>query len=262
MARRATDAARQREDGPLLQLAAEALGTFVLVLGGCGSALMASGFTNRGELLGIGFLGIALAFGLSVLVMAVAVGGVSGGHFNPAVTVGLACARRTSWRDVPGYIAAQVVGSVLAATALFVIASGRRGFDATATGFTSNGYGFRSPGGYDLGAVALTEVLLTAVLLVVIIAATGHEAQKVLAPVAIGLTLTLIHLVSIPVDNTSVNPARSLGVALFAGPAALGQVWLFLVAPTVGAAIAGLAYRGVTGLRATAGAEGARPLAE
>lgn len=254
---KAAEAARDRQDGIWIKLAAEAFGTFVLVLGGCGSALIASNFEQDGLQLGIGFLGVALAFGLTVLTMAVAVGGVSGGHFNPAVTVGLAFARRTPWRDVPGYIAAQVVGAVLAATALFVIASGRRGFDATESGFTSNGYGSRSPGGYDLGAVVLTEVLLTAIFLAVIIAATGDDAPKVLAPVAIGLTLTLIHLVAIPVDNASVNPARSLGVALFAGTAALGQVWVFLVAPVAGAAIAGLLFRAVTGLRPGLGGQGA-----
>ncbi|WP_375407323.1 aquaporin Z [uncultured Amnibacterium sp.] len=245
----AAETGHDRQDGIWIKLAAETFGTFVLVLGGCGSALIASDFERDGTQLGIGFLGVALAFGLTVLIMAVAVGGVSGGHFNPAVTVGLAVARRTPWRDVPGYIAAQVVGAVLASTALFVIASGRSGFDARDSGFTSNGYGSRSPGGYDLGAVALTEVLLTAIFLAVIIAATGDDAPKVLAPVAIGLTLTLIHLVAIPVDNASVNPARSLGAALFAGTAALGQLWVFLVAPVAGAAVAGLLFRAVTGLR-------------
>jgi aquaporin Z len=251
-------AARDREDGILIKLASEALGTFVLVLMGCGSALIASDFVTDGQQLGIGFLGVALAFGVAVLAMAVAVGGVSGGHFNPAVTVGLACAGRTPWRHVPGYIVAQLIGGTLAATALFVIANGRRGFDATASGFTSTGYGSRSPDGYDLGAVALTEVLLTAIFVAVIVAATGSDAPKGLAPVAIGLTLTLIHLVAIPIDNTSVNPARSLAVAFFAGPAALGQVWLFLLAPTVGAALAGLLFRAITGLRYGLGGQGAQ----
>lgn len=256
----AAAAAQQRIDGIRIKLAAEALGTFVLVLAGCGSALIASDFPKDDHQLGIGFLGVGLAFGLAVLTMAVAVGNISGGHFNPAVTVGLACARRTPWRDVPGYIAAQLVGATLAATALFVIASGRPGFDATTNGFTSNGYGDRSPGGYGLGAVLLAEVLLTAVFLAVIIGATGEDATKSLAPIAIGLTLTLIHLVAIPIDNTSVNPARSLGVAFFAGPAALGQVWAFLLAPTVGGALAGLAFRAITGLRYGLGGQGARRL--
>lgn len=247
-------------DGIWTKLAAEALGTFVLVFGGCGSAVLAANFTSDGSQLGIGFLGVALAFGLTVLTMAVAVGNVSGGHFNPAVTVGLACANRTPWRDVPGYIAAQLIGATIAATVLFGIASGKAGFDATKSGFATNGYGTRSPGGYNLGAVALTEVLLTAVFLAVIIAATGSSAPKGLAPVAIGLTLTLIHLISIPVDNTSVNPARSLGVAFFAGPAALGQVWIFLIAPIIGGAIAGILFRTITGLRYGLGGQGARNL--
>jgi aquaporin Z len=251
-------AAVEREDGIWIKLAAEAFGTFVLVFGGCGSALIASDFVRDGDQLGIGFLGVALAFGLTVLTMAVAFGNVSGGHFNPAVTVGLACARRTPWRDVPGYIVAQVAGAILAAMALLTIAQGRPGFEVATSGFTSNGYGSRSPGGYDLGAVALAEVLLTAIFLAVIIAATGADAPKGLAPIAIGLTLTLIHLIAIPIDNTSVNPARSLSVALFAGPAALGQVWLFLLAPTIGGAVAGLVFRAISGLRYGLGGQGAQ----
>jgi aquaporin Z len=249
-----------RADGIWIKLAAEALGTFVLVFGGCGTAVIASNFLNHGTQLGVGFLGVALAFGLTVLTMAVAVGNVSGGHFNPAVTVGLACANRTPWRNVPGYVAAQLVGSVIAAVILFVIASGKRGFDATASGFASNGYDTRSPGHYNLGAVTLTEILLTAIFVAVIISATSSDAPKGLAPVAIGLTLTLIHLISIPIDNTSVNPARSLGVALLAGPAALSQLWIFLIAPTVGAALAGLLFRAITGLRYGLGGQGAKNL--
>jgi aquaporin Z len=247
-------------NGIWIKLAAEAFGTFVLVFGGCGAAVFAADFPVKGVQLGIGFLGVALAFGLTVLTMAVAVGNISGGHFNPAVTVGLACARRTPWRDVPGYIAAQIVGGVLAALVLFVIASGRPGFDATTSGFATNGYGTRSPGGFSLGAVILDEVLLTAVFLAVIIAATGSSAPAGLAPVAIGLTLTLIHLISIPVDNTSVNPARSLAVALFAGPAALGQVWVFLIAPTAGGAIAGLLFRAISRAQYGLGGQGAKSL--
>ena len=242
------------KDGIWIKLAAEALGTFVLVFGGCGAAVLASNFTKDGTQLGIGFLGVALAFGLTVLTMAVAVGTVSGGHFNPAVTIGLACANRTPWRDVPGYIAAQVIGATLAALVLFTIASGSTGFDATRSGFASNGYGTRSPGGYNLGAVALTEVLLTAVFLAVIIAATGSTVPKGLPPIAIGLT----HLISIPVDNTSVNPARSLGVAFFAGPEALGQVWIFLIAPIAGGAVAGIVFRTIAGIRSGLGDQGAR----
>lgn len=246
-----TDPARSAslQAGIWLKAAAEAFGTFVLVLAGCGSAVLASSFRNDGLQLGIGFLGVSLAFGLAVLAMAVAVGSVSGAQLNPAVTVGLACAGRMPWRDVPAHIVAQLVGAAVGAAALFAIASGRRGFDATASGFASNGYGDRSPGGFGLGSVALTEILLTAIFLAVIIAATGPEAPKALAPVTIGLTLTLTNLIAIPVDNASINPARSFGVALFAGPPALGQLWLFLVAPVVGAAIAGVVFRTVSGLR-------------
>ena len=246
------------DDGRAIKAAAEAFGTFVLVLGGCGSAVLAANFTGGGAQLGIGFLGVALAFGLTVLTMAVAVGNISGGHFNPAVTIGLATAGRTPWRDVPAYIAAQLGGGVVAGLVLFTIASGKPGFDATASGFATNGYGTRSPGGFNLGAVTLTEILLTAIFLAVIIAATGDDAPKALAPVAIGLTLTLIHLISIPVDNTSVNPARSLAVALFAGPEALGQVWVFLIAPVAGGALAGSLFRTITGIRYGLGGRGAR----
>lgn len=258
--RQPVEPAPPAEDGPIVKLAAEAFGTFVLVLGGCGSAILTANFASNGTQLGVGFLGVALAFGLTVLAMAVAVGNISGGHFNPAVTIGLACARRTPWRDVPGYIAAQIIGGTIAAAVLNVIASGRSGFNATTSGFASNGYGTRSPGGYNLGAVILTEIVLTAVFLAVIIAATGTSAPKSLAPVAIGLTLTLIHLISLPVDNTSVNPARSLAVAFFAGTAALGQVWVFVLAPTIGGALAGLIFRTVTGLHYGLGTQGAKNL--
>ncbi len=225
------------------RLSAEVLGTFVLVLGGCGSAVLAATFlTEDGTSLGIGFVGVSLAFGLSVLVMAYAVGHVSGGHFNPAVTLGLAAAGRFAWRDTPAYVGAQVVGAIAAAAVLFVVASGREGFSASESGFASNGYGDRSPGGYGLLAALVIELVLTAVFLYVILGVTDTRAPKGFAPLAIGLALTLIHLVSIPVTNTSVNPARSIGPALFAGGDALGQLWLFLVAPVAGALLAGFTY--------------------
>ncbi|MDN4161973.1 aquaporin Z [Nocardioides abyssi] len=229
------------------RLAAEALGTFVLVLMGCGSAVLAAGFVSDDVHLGIGFLGVSLAFGLAVLTMAYAVGHVSGGHFNPAVTVGLAMGRRFAWRDAPAYVVAQVVGAVAAAAVLWVVASGRDGFSASASGFATNGYGDRSPGGYSLLAALVLEVVLTAVFLYVILGVTDTRAPKGFAPLAIGMSLTLIHLVSIPVTNTSVNPARSLGPALFAGGDALAQLWLFLLAPVLGALIAGATYALVAG---------------
>jgi aquaporin Z len=221
------------------RLGAEALGTFWLVLGGCGTAVLA------GE--EVGNLGIALAFGLTVLTGAYAFGHVSGGHFNPAVSVGLATAGRFSWRDVPTYAAAQVVGASVAGAALFLIASGRSGFDATASGFATNGYAERSPGGYSLLAVLVTEVVLTAFFLFVILGASARRAAVGFSGLAIGLALTLIHLVSIPVSNTSVNPARSLGVAWFAGTDALSQVWLFILAPVIGAALAGVSHALIVG---------------
>lgn len=225
------------------RLAAEFLGTFVLVLGGCGSAVLAAQFlVEDGVQLGIGFLGVALAFGLTVLTMAYAVGHVSGGHFNPAVTLGVAAAGRFPWRDTVGYIATQLVGAAAAAGVLFVVASGRDGFSASESGFATNGYGDRSPGGYGLLAALVIELVLTAVFLLVILGVTDTRAPKGFAPLAIGLALTLIHLVSIPVTNTSVNPARSLGPALFAGGEALGQLWLFVVAPVAGALVAGFGY--------------------
>ncbi|MFK4637186.1 aquaporin Z [Paenarthrobacter histidinolovorans] len=225
------------------RLGAEALGTFVLVFGGCGSAIFAAKVLDEGRLnMGIGFLGVALAFGLAVLVMAYAVGHISGGHFNPAVTIGAALAGRVEWKAVGPYILTQVIAASLAGWALFGIASGREGFDAVKSGFASNGYGDRSPEGYSLVAALLIEVILTAVFLYIILGSTDSRAPKGFAPIAIGLGLTLIHLVSIPVTNTSVNPARSLGVVWFAGPEAMGQVWLFIVAPIIGAAIAGVTY--------------------
>jgi len=232
------------------RLAAELLGTFVLVLGGCGAAVLAADFPygdDPGNPLGIAFLGVSLAFGLTVLVTVYAVGHVSGGHFNPAVTIGVAAARRFAWREAGGYIGAQVAGAILAAAVLFVIASGRDGFSATESGFASNGFGDRSPGGYGLFAALLIEIVLTAVFLFVILGVTDTRAPKGFAPIAIGLALTLIHLVSIPVTNTSVNPARSVGPALFAGADAMAQLWLFILAPTIGALIAGYSYRAVLG---------------
>ncbi|MFL6027597.1 MAG: aquaporin Z [Friedmanniella sp.] len=231
------------------RLGAEFLGTFILVFGGCGSAVIAATFISEGDnvQLGIGFAGVGLAFGLSVLVGAYAFGHVSGGHFNPAVTLGLAVAKRFGWRSVLPYMVTQVVAASLAGTVLFVVASGKPGFNAVQSGFASNGYGSRSPGGYGLVAALITEVLLTAVFVYVILGATDDRAPKGFAPIAIGFALTLIHLVSIPVTNTSVNPARSLGVAWFAGSAALKQIWLFILAPIAGALIAGASYARITG---------------
>jgi aquaporin Z len=220
------------------RLTAEFLGTFVLVFGGCGAAVLAAGVPD----VGIGYLGVAFAFGLTVLTMAYAVGHISGGHFNPAITVGLACAKRFSWSEVAPYAVTQVVAACVAATALFVVANGQDGFSATDSGFATNGWGDRSPGGYSFLAVLVVEVILTAVFLYVILGATDTRAPKGFAPIAIGLSLTLIHLISIPVSNTSVNPARSTGPALFAGGDALGQLWLFWLAPLLGAALAGATY--------------------
>ena len=221
------------------RLAAEAFGTFWLVLGGCGTAVLAGEY--------VGVLGIAFAFGLTVLTMAYAVGHVSGGHFNPAVSVGLAMGRRFDWRDVPGYVGAQVVGGALGALVLWVVASGVDGFSSTESGFASNGYGDHSPGGYGLLAVIVAEVVLTAFFLYIILGATDTRAPKGMAPLAIGLGLTLIHLISIPVSNTSVNPARSIAAALFGGGDALAQVWVFLLAPVLGALVAGATYAGLFG---------------
>ncbi len=225
------------------RLAAELFGTFWLVFAGCGSAVLAAGVPD----VGIGFAGVALAFGLTVLSMAYAVGHVSGGHFNPAVTIGLATAKRFDWKDAPAYIVTQVVGAIAAATVLFVIANGVDGFSASDSGFATNGYGDHSPGGYSLLAVLVCEVVMTAFFLYIILGSTDTRAPKGFAPIAIGLGLTLIHLVSIPVSNTSVNPARSIGPALFAGGDAISQVWLFIVAPVLGALIAGGSYAGLFG---------------
>ena len=220
------------------RLTAEFLGTLWLVLGGCGSAVLAAAFPQ----VGIGLLGVSLAFGLSVLTMAYAVGHVSGAHFNPAVTVGLCTARRILPREVVPYVVAQVAGAIVGAGVLYVIARGKVGFDASA-GFAANGYGAYSPGGYSLMAALVAEVVATFFFLLIILGATNKRAPQALAGVAIGLALTLIHLVTIPVTNTSVNPARSVGPAIFVGGWALEQLWLFWLAPIVGAALAGVAYR-------------------
>jgi aquaporin Z len=224
------------------RLSAEFLGTFVLVLGGCGSAVLAAKFLSGEVQLGVGFVGVSLAFGLTVLTMAYAVGHISGGHFNPAVTIGVAAAGRFPWSRVAAYIAVQLVAAVAASAVLYVIASGQADFSAVDSGFATNGYGARSPGGYSLVSCLVTEVVLTAIFLVVILGTTDTGAPKGFAPIAIGLSLTLIHLVSIPVTNTSVNPARSIGPALFAGNAPVSQLWLFVLAPIVGALIAGFSY--------------------
>lgn len=235
------------------KLGAEFLGTFGLVFGGCGSAVLAAVFLTDDKVqLGIGFVGVSLAFGLTVLTGAYAFGHVSGGHFNPAVTVGLAVAKRFPWKGVPAYVITQIVAATVAAFVLFIIANGKPGFSAHESGFAANGYGAHSPGGYGLGAALLTEIVLTAAFLYVILGATDDRAPKGFAPIAIGLALTLIHLISIPVTNTSVNPARSIGVAWFAGGWAIGQLWLFIVAPVVGAVIAGASYAAITGARGPA----------
>lgn len=223
------------------KLGAEFFGTFWLVFGGCGSAVLAANFGGDGNPLGIGLLGVSLAFGLTVLTMAYAVGHISGGHFNPAVSLGLWAAGRFPAGGLLPYVLVQVLGAVAAGGALYAIASGTSGFSAG--GFASNGYGALSPGGYSMQAALLTEGLLTFFFLVVILGATHRRAPAGFAPLAIGLSLTLIHLVSIPVTNTSVNPARSTGVALFADTAATGQLWLFWAAPIAGALVAGFVAR-------------------
>ncbi|MCF4166226.1 aquaporin Z [Zavarzinia compransoris] len=219
-------------------LAAEFIGTFWLVLGGTGSAVLAAGVPD----LGIGFAGVSLAFGLTVLTGAFAFGHISGGHFNPAVTLGLVAGGKFEAGRAAPYIVAQVLGAIVGSTVLYAIATGIPAFDVGA-GFASNGYGEHSPGGYSLGAAAVTEVVLTFVFLMIILGSTSDRAPKGFAPIAIGLALTLIHLISIPVTNTSVNPARSTGPALFAGDWALAQLWLFWVAPIAGAVIAGIVHR-------------------
>lgn len=231
------------------RLGAEFLGTFWLVFGGCGSAVFAAVHLKDGANtgLGIGFAGVALAFGLTVLTMAYAVGHVSGGHFNPAVTIGVSTAGRFPWKDVPAYIVTQVVAGLVAGAAILAIAQGKSGFSATGN-MAANGYGDNSPGGYTMAAVFLAEVILTAFFLYVILGSTDDRAPVGFAPIAIGLALTLIHLISIPVSNTSVNPARSTAVAFFNGAGAPGQLWLFWVAPIIGAVIAGATYALITGV--------------
>ena len=221
------------------KLTAEFLGTFWLVFGGCGSAVLAAAFPA----LGIGFLGVSLAFGLTVLTMAYAVGHVSGCHLNPAVSLGLVAGGRFPASELGPYVVAQVLGAVAAAAVLALIASGKEGFDLVASGFAANGYGDHSPGHYSVVAAFVAEVVLTAFFLLVILGSTDARAPAGFAPIAIGLCLTLIHLIGIPVTNTSVNPARSTGPALFVGGWALSQLWLFWVAPLLGAALGGLVYR-------------------
>lgn len=221
---------------------AEFFGTFWLVFGGCGSAVLAAAYPE----LGIGFTGVALAFGLTVLTMAYAVGHISGGHFNPAVSIGLFVGGRFNAKDLVPYIVSQVLGAIAAAAVLYLVASGKAGFDAAASGFASNGYGEHSPDGYSLVSALVIEIVLTAFFLMIILGATDKLAPAGFAPIAIGLALTLIHLISIPVTNTSVNPARSTGVALFQGGWAIEQLWLFWVAPIVGAIIGAIAYRAIS----------------
>ncbi|WP_394152699.1 aquaporin Z [Vibrio maritimus] len=222
---------------------AELFGTFWLVLGGCGSAVLAAAFPD----VGIGLLGVSLAFGLTVLTMAFAIGHISGCHLNPAVSIGLWAGGRFETKELVPYIIAQVIGGVLAGGILYVIASGQAGFDAASSGFASNGYGDHSPGQYSLTAALVTEVVMTAMFLIVIMGSTDKRAPAGFAPIAIGLCLTLIHLISIPVTNTSVNPARSTGVALYVGDWAVAQLWLFWVAPIIGAVIGAWIYRSLIG---------------
>ena len=222
------------------KLGAELLGTFWLVLGGCGSAVLAAAFPN----LGIGFVGVALAFGLTVLTMAYAIGHISGCHLNPAVSIGLWAGKRFNGKELFGYIVAQLIGAILAGFVLLMIAGGKAGFDLSG-GFAANGYAEHSPGGYSMGSAFICELVLTFVFLMVILGSTDKRAPQGFAPIAIGLALTLIHLISIPVTNTSVNPARSTSQALFVHGWALYQLWLFWVAPILGAIIAGITYRGL-----------------
>ena len=219
------------------KLSAEFFGTFWLVFGGCGAALISAAFPS----VGIGFVGVAFAFGLTVLTMAYAVGPISGGHFNPAVSFGLAVAGRLEWAHLIGYWIAQLIGGIVGAAVLYLIVSGKTGF--TAGGFASNGYDALSPGGYSMSAAFIAEVVLTAAFVLVILGSTSKAAAAGFAPLAIGLCLTLIHLISIPVDNTSVNPARSIAAAIFATNGALGQVWLFIVAPLIGGAVGAVIWR-------------------
>ncbi|EGR1121143.1 TPA: aquaporin Z [Vibrio parahaemolyticus] len=222
---------------------AEAFGTFWLVLGGCGSAVLAAGFPD----VGIGLLGVALAFGLTVLTMAFAIGHISGCHLNPAVTVGLWAGGRFDTKDVAPYIIAQVIGGLIAGGILYVIATGQAGFDVVGSGFAANGYGEHSPGQYSMLAALVSEIVMTMMFLIVIMGATDKRAPQGFAPIAIGLCLTLIHLISIPVTNTSVNPARSTAVAMYVGDWALSQLWLFWVAPIVGGVLGAVIYKNLLG---------------
>ena len=228
------------------KIAAEFIGTFWLVFGGCGSAVLAAGFPD----VGIGLLGVSLAFGLTVVTMAYSIGHISGAHLNPAVTVGLANGRRFPWNEVPAYVGAQVAGGVLAAAVLYAIASGKAGF-TLADGFAANGFGSHSPGGYSMFAALVAETVLTAMFLIVILGATDRRAPAGFAGLAIGLALTLIHLIGIPVTNLSVNPARSTGPALFVGGWAIAQLWLFWVAPLVGALLGSFLYSAVAEEKST-----------
>ncbi|EPB0664827.1 aquaporin Z [Vibrio alginolyticus] len=222
---------------------AEAFGTFWLVLGGCGSAVLAASFPE----VGIGLLGVSLAFGLTVLTMAFAIGHISGCHLNPAVTVGLWTGGRFETKDVAPYIISQVIGGLIAGGVLYVIASGQAGFDVVGSGFAANGYGEHSPGQYSMIAALVTEVVMTMMFLIVIMGATDKRAPKGFAPIAIGLCLTLIHLISIPVTNTSVNPARSTAVAVYVGEWAVSQLWLFWIAPIVGGVLGAVIYKNLLG---------------
>ncbi|EOX4462914.1 aquaporin Z [Vibrio alginolyticus] len=222
---------------------AEAVGTFWLVLGGCGSAVLAAGFPE----VGIGLLGVSLAFGLTVLTMAFAIGHISGCHLNPAVTVGLWTGGRFETKDVAPYIISQVIGGLIAGGVLYVIASGQAGFDVVGSGFAANGYGEHSPGQYSMIAALVTEAVMTMMFLIVIMGATDKRAPQGFAPIAIGLCLTLIHLISIPVTNTSVNPARSTAVAVYVGDWAVSQLWLFWVAPIVGGVLGAVIYKNLLG---------------
>ena len=222
------------DNSVLKKLVAEVIGTFVLVFGGVGTAVLAGAH--------VGYLGVAFAFGFTLLVMAYAIGPISGCHINPAVTLGMFMAKKIKGKEALLYMVAQVIGAILAAGLLFIVASGAPGFDAVASGFGSNGYGDPSPGGYELGAVMIIEVVLTALLVLTVLFTTDKKAAAGFAGIPIGIVLTLIHLVSIPVDNTSVNPARSIGPALFQGGWALEQLWIFIAAPMVGAALAAIIY--------------------
>ncbi|CAI2293268.1 aquaporin Z [Vibrio parahaemolyticus] len=222
---------------------AEAFGTFWLVLGGCGSAVLAAGFPD----VGIGLLGVALAFGLTVLTMAFAIGHISGCHLNPAVTIGLWAGGRFDTKDVAPYIIAQVIGGLIAGGILYVIATGQAGFDVVGSGFAANGYGEHSPGQYSMLAALVSEIVMTMMFLIVIMGATDKRAPQGFAPIAIGLCLTLIHLISIPVTNTSVNPARSTAVAMYVGDWAVSQLWLFWVAPIVGGVLGAVIYKNLLG---------------